>query len=278
MQALRRAAPRASKSTTRRTPRASKPSKPSKPPQRPTARRTNLSDFKQRHQLLRNRIRAQRTARREDWTLGPLAPRRDAGEGKETYGTVGLRELQGAEGQKGKRKGEAKKDGELIWVGDRVVVVGEKGPEGRERGRIGTVTEVKREQGECVVEEMNLVSEIVLACLVFSGFPALCLRDMRAWFWRASLIEADGGKRDGNASLATTTHFYHSKIQFISQRLINPSPPRSTSAPQPTYKKWSPTNPSSAPSPCPSLSPQSASSTPSPIPSQRQKPTPSSTP
>lgn len=46
----------------------------------------------------------------------------------------------------------------LVEVGDRVVVVAKDGPASRERGKIGEVKTVRMGQGECVVEDLNLVS------------------------------------------------------------------------------------------------------------------------
>ena len=46
----------------------------------------------------------------------------------------------------------------LVEVGDRVVVVGKGGVEGRDRGMIGKVIEVRKVEGEVVVEGLNLVS------------------------------------------------------------------------------------------------------------------------
>lgn len=48
--------------------------------------------------------------------------------------------------------------GEMVYEGDRVIVVGEGGPESRERGKIGKVAEVKRKEGAVVVEGLNMVS------------------------------------------------------------------------------------------------------------------------
>ncbi len=93
-------------------------------------------------------IRAARIARREDWFLGPLAPRRDAGSSKDTYGTIGVRRLNGVD-----------KAGKIhdycISEGDRVVVVG-KGL--RDQGKIGVVKDVRPKAEECIIEGFNMVS------------------------------------------------------------------------------------------------------------------------
>lgn len=150
-------------------------------------------------QDLRTRIRAERVARREDWFLGPLAPRRDAGKKGKDLGVVTTAEFLGlgderrksvgekfakplSEGKwigRGKKKmrvkirerlGEGKEalgrggrkwvgwEECLVEVGDRVVVVGSGGVEDRDRGMIGEVTEVRKVEGEVVVEGLNLVS------------------------------------------------------------------------------------------------------------------------
>lgn len=125
------------------------------------ARRKNL--FKQERQNARRRsllklqqdtlskdtaylIKAARLARREDWLLGPLAPRRDLGSSKDTYGTVSPRIVEGV------RKSGPAHD-YCITAGDRVVIVG-KFPE---KGRIGTVTEVRAKAETCIVKGFNLV-------------------------------------------------------------------------------------------------------------------------
>ena len=98
---------------------------------------------------VRARIMAARTARREDWLMGPLAPRRDVGNAKDTYGTVDVRQLRAL-----KKAMDERKDW-CIREGDRVVVIA---PKHRDRGKIGKVTSVRAEADECTVEGLNLVS------------------------------------------------------------------------------------------------------------------------
>lgn len=50
----------------------------------------------------------------------------------------------------------------LVEPGDRVVVVARGGPASRDFGQIGTVKEVRRGQGECVIEDLNLVCCLIL--------------------------------------------------------------------------------------------------------------------
>ncbi|KAL9118099.1 MAG: hypothetical protein Q9187_005359 [Circinaria calcarea] len=95
----------------------------------------------------RTRIIAARNSRREDWFLGPLAPKRDVGDAKDTYGTIGTQGLRGVEKAKGEWKDWC------IEEGDRVVIV-EDGH--RDRGKIGKVREVRARAEECTVEGLNL--------------------------------------------------------------------------------------------------------------------------
>lgn len=87
-------------------------------------------------------------AMKEDWHLGPLAPRRDVGDKAETYGTVHFRLIQAVEKPLGMRK----KWG--IREGDRVCVVGEKE---RDKGKIGVVIDVSEKAEACKVRGLNLV-------------------------------------------------------------------------------------------------------------------------
>lgn len=91
-------------------------------------------------------IAAHKADRREDWFLGPIAPRRDAGEKADTYGTVSVKFIQGV-----------KKVRAVDWgirKGDRVAVTD---PRHREWGKIGTVREWKRKEEVVIVEGVNLV-------------------------------------------------------------------------------------------------------------------------
>ena len=96
----------------------------------------------------REDIRAARSARREDWVLGPLAPRRDVGNKKDTYGAMDSRLLRGVEKPDGYWKDWC------IVEGDRVVVI-ENGH--RDKGKIGKVTSVSEKAEECIVNGLNQV-------------------------------------------------------------------------------------------------------------------------
>ncbi|KAL9030011.1 MAG: hypothetical protein Q9196_001825 [Gyalolechia fulgens] len=105
-------------------------------------------------QTLRDKARRElyvsaRQAQKEDWLLGPLAPRRDVGDKAETYGTVPLRMVENVE----KMDGEWKKWG--IREGDRVCVVGAKE---RDHGKIGIVRDVKEKAESCKVQGINLIN------------------------------------------------------------------------------------------------------------------------
>ncbi|KAI9848182.1 MAG: hypothetical protein M1837_000856 [Sclerophora amabilis] len=96
-------------------------------------------------------IRKARKARREDWELGPLAPRRDVGDLRDTYGTVDSRRIQGID--------KPRKERTRFWnivEGDRVVLL-----EGRDKGKIGEVKSVSKEKEEVLVRGLNMVDVVV---------------------------------------------------------------------------------------------------------------------
>lgn len=95
-------------------------------------------------------IKKARIARREDRELGPLAPRRDVGDLKDTYGTIESSRLRGP-----LKRPEDRKEAQLIVAGDRVVVT-----EGRDKGRIGEVSSVDRKRHEAIVKGLNMVCDI----------------------------------------------------------------------------------------------------------------------
>lgn len=90
-------------------------------------------------------IQEVRKNRRSDWEAGVLAPRHDVGDKAETYGTVSLYDFQ--------KPDLLPKDRIKWWpvdVGDRVVMT-----KGRDRGKIGVVTEIQKDKGAVVVKDMN---------------------------------------------------------------------------------------------------------------------------
>ncbi|KAI9680475.1 MAG: hypothetical protein M1817_003915 [Caeruleum heppii] len=107
--------------------------------------------LRQQHGVLRKQIsrdiRTERTARREDVDYGSLAPRRDVGDAKETYGTMDTRRLKGPEIPREERL--------KLWTivpGDRVVSI-----EGRDKGKIAEVRSIDGKRNEVEVQGLNLV-------------------------------------------------------------------------------------------------------------------------
>lgn len=142
------------------------------------ARRRNLIRRAEEHHRLRSELRkhealklkddystikAARLARREDWLLGPLAPRRDLGSSKDTYGTVDSTHVQHIP-KRGKIRDHC------IAEGDRVVIVGDF----PDQGLIGKVRQVKVGAETCMVEGLNMV------CLHDAEYVATLQPD-RAW-------------------------------------------------------------------------------------------------
>ncbi|CAL8582545.1 hypothetical protein XPA_008201 [Xanthoria parietina] len=112
-------------------------------------RRLQQNQLKLHNAARREVFVSARQAQREDWHLGPLAPRRDVGDKAETYGTVPLRLMESVE----KMDGKWKKWG--IREGDRVCVVGKKE---RDKGKIGIVKEVTERAETCKVIGINTIS------------------------------------------------------------------------------------------------------------------------
>ncbi|KAL9045406.1 MAG: hypothetical protein Q9214_001543 [Letrouitia sp. 1 TL-2023] len=128
-----------------------------------------------RQKIAHSDVRALRLAaikaRHEDWELGPLAPRRDIGTKKDTYGAVPYRLIEKVH----KPEGTWKDWG--IRQGDRVVVVGKKE---RDRGRIGTVREVSQESETVTVEGINTVRVETPSFLIQEGQTAPPTQDIPA--------------------------------------------------------------------------------------------------
>ncbi len=100
-------------------------------------------------------VKAARITRREDWELGPLAPKRDVGSQKDTYGTIHTNRMRGQELTPKERK-EINPEGwkhSNIVVNDRVVLM-----EGHDKGKIGKVIELDSKRQEVTVEGLNMVS------------------------------------------------------------------------------------------------------------------------
>jgi large subunit ribosomal protein L24 len=112
------------------------------------------SRFQRQNALVRKHganIKAARINRAADWDAGNLAARRDVGANATTYGAVHVYDI---------NTPELNKDQRPKWFpiveGDRVVVV-----KGRDKGRIGDVTELLKEQGTVRVKGVNLMDIIV---------------------------------------------------------------------------------------------------------------------
>jgi large subunit ribosomal protein L24 len=91
----------------------------------------------------------------ENWELGPLAPRRDVGKKKETYGALDAQYMQSPQ----PKRAEAEEilalwGGKFLNIreGDRVVIL-----EGRDKGKIGPVQSIDKKRAEVTVEGMNMV-------------------------------------------------------------------------------------------------------------------------
>jgi large subunit ribosomal protein L24 len=101
-------------------------------------------------------IRNAKKAQWEDYTLGPLAPKRDAGLAKDTYGTINGQRLKGPDLEGPKRREATKQVGGKymnIVTGDRVVIL-----KGIDKGKIGIIHSTNLKAGECTVKGLNMVS------------------------------------------------------------------------------------------------------------------------
>jgi large subunit ribosomal protein L24 len=126
---------------------------------RDTARRETRKTNREQNIYVRKdatqEIQKRRAERKEDWELGPLAPRRDVGDKKETYGTISTQRLRGPLLEARERWEALKSVGGRhlnIVADDRVVLL-----EGRDKGKIGKVISTDLMRAECVVEGLNMV-------------------------------------------------------------------------------------------------------------------------
>ena len=87
-------------------------------------------------------VRNERKNRREDWMLGPLAPMRDSGIDRQTYGATSPRALYGVKAME-----EDKLKHIPFMKGDRVVVIS-----GREKGKIGKIDNIQEATQSARVE------------------------------------------------------------------------------------------------------------------------------
>lgn len=117
-------------------------------------RRQELQRVMLKNRSLVRDIKEARKVRREDYELGPLAPRRDVGAKADTYGTLEPARLQGKNLSKKERLEMNPNSGWYVNIvkEDRVVLL-----EGQDKGKIGKITTVDRRRQECTVEGLNMV-------------------------------------------------------------------------------------------------------------------------
>lgn len=92
-------------------------------------------------------IQEARQNRKEDWERGLLAPRRDVGLKRDSYGTLSIYNIQAPE-----KNPEERLDWWPITEQDRVVVI-----RGREKGKIGIVSSVYKDSVTITIRGMNTV-------------------------------------------------------------------------------------------------------------------------
>jgi large subunit ribosomal protein L24 len=117
--------------------------------------KTNREQNNYNRKDVTSQLKQARLDRREDWELGPLAPRRDVGDKKESYGTVSTQRLRGPILEHKDADDALKPFGGRylnIVKDDRVVLL-----EGRDKGKIGKITNVDTKRVECTVEGLNMV-------------------------------------------------------------------------------------------------------------------------
>lgn len=100
-------------------------------------------------------LKQARLNRREDYELGPLAPKRDVGDAVETWGTINQQRARGQELEPRKLKEALRFWGGKhlnLTVKDRVVLL-----EGHDKGKIGVVKSIDKVRAEVTVEGLNKV-------------------------------------------------------------------------------------------------------------------------
>ncbi|KAI9715957.1 MAG: hypothetical protein M1812_005591 [Candelaria pacifica] len=116
-----------------------------------TQRSIDAQQFSPVGKQIQQDLKNARKARREDWELGPLAPRRNVGTDSDLYGATDPRRLRGPEIPEEKRI-----EFWNIVERDRVVII-----KGRDKGSIGRIKEVYKKSEEVIVEGLNMVDVIV---------------------------------------------------------------------------------------------------------------------
>ncbi|KAF2235172.1 hypothetical protein EV356DRAFT_445390 [Viridothelium virens] len=92
-------------------------------------------------------VKEARRQRKEDWELGPLAPKRDVGDNAERYGTMDTRQMHLPQ--------LLKKDRMKHWFireGDRVAIV-----KGRDQGQIGKVLAIHKDSESVSISGLNMM-------------------------------------------------------------------------------------------------------------------------
>jgi large subunit ribosomal protein L24 len=92
-------------------------------------------------------LKAARQARWEDWSKGPLAPKRDAGLKATTYGTMDGQTMHPPNVPPHRRRKEI-----LFTPGDRVCIV-----RGRDAGKINEVIQINEESETVLIKDLNMV-------------------------------------------------------------------------------------------------------------------------
>jgi large subunit ribosomal protein L24 len=118
-------------------------------------------DFNARHTSEQTQlVHAEKKRRREDWLLGPLAPDRDVGSARGTYGAVST--LGFARQERPRHIDVERNEGPGHWrnvmVGDRVCCV-----DGHYKGQVGQVMEVNYDKGTLSVKGVNMVRLFLVA-------------------------------------------------------------------------------------------------------------------
>ncbi|EKG21297.1 KOW domain-containing protein [Macrophomina phaseolina MS6] len=109
-------------------------------------KRQNRKELQQIKSMTNKTIVDARKRRREDWLLGPLAPRRDVGEWREKYATIDSRRIQLPAADP-----DTKLELAPFAQGDRVVML-----KGRDKGKIGEVSEFDDESQTVRVKGLNV--------------------------------------------------------------------------------------------------------------------------
>ncbi|KUJ12017.1 uncharacterized protein LY89DRAFT_593978 [Mollisia scopiformis] len=116
-----------------------------------------------------DQLKQARLNRREDWELGSLAPKRDVGKSKDTYGTIHTQRMRGTLlHHKDRAEAFQPVGGRYLNIvkNDRVVLL-----EGRDKGKIGKITAVDKARAECTVEGLNLIDVAVPSYMISAEDP-----------------------------------------------------------------------------------------------------------